>query len=60
MAIEVVEVSNAVRPSAPPSRLDTEAFHLIEATHRRIYDAATIRSHHRRPNSARHAGFDQI
>lgn len=41
-AIEVVEVSNAVRPSAPPSRLDTEAFHLIEATHRRIYDAVTL------------------
>lgn len=41
-AIEVVEVSNATRPSAPPSRLDTEAFHLIEATHSRIYNARTL------------------
>jgi acetylornithine deacetylase/succinyl-diaminopimelate desuccinylase-like protein len=40
--IEVMEVSNATRPSAPPSRLDTEAFQLIEAAHRRIYNAATL------------------
>jgi acetylornithine deacetylase/succinyl-diaminopimelate desuccinylase-like protein len=41
-AIEVVEVSNAVRPSGPPSRLDTEAFQLIEAAHRRVYNATTL------------------
>ena len=41
-AIEVVEVSNATRPSAAPSRLDTEAFQLIGATHRRIYNASTL------------------
>lgn len=41
-AIEVVEVSNAIRPSAPPSRLGTEVFQLIEAAHRRIYNATTL------------------
>jgi acetylornithine deacetylase/succinyl-diaminopimelate desuccinylase-like protein len=41
-AIEVVEVSNAIRPSASPSRLDTEAFQIIEAAHRRIYDVVTL------------------
>ncbi len=42
-AIEVVKMSGfATRPSAPPSRLDTEAFQLLEATHRRIYNVATL------------------
>jgi acetylornithine deacetylase/succinyl-diaminopimelate desuccinylase-like protein len=41
-AIEVVEVSNAIRPSASPSRLDSEAYRLIEAAYRRIYNVATL------------------
>lgn len=42
-AIEVVKVTaNATRPGASPSRLDTEAFQIIEAAHRRIYKVATL------------------
>ena len=42
-AIEVVKVTaNATRPGASPSRLDTEAFQIIEAAHRRIYNVATL------------------
>ena len=42
-AIEVVKVTAyATRPGASPSRLDTEAFQIIEAAHRRIYNVATL------------------
>jgi acetylornithine deacetylase/succinyl-diaminopimelate desuccinylase-like protein len=42
-AIEIVEVNaNNTRPGSPPSRLDTEAFQIIEAAHRRIYNVATL------------------
>jgi len=42
-AIEVVKVTaNATRPGSSPSRLDTEAFQIIEAAHRRIYNVATL------------------
>ena len=41
--VEVVMVTaNASRPSASPSRLDTEAFQLLEAAHRRIYNVSTL------------------
>jgi acetylornithine deacetylase/succinyl-diaminopimelate desuccinylase-like protein len=44
-AIEVVRMASyATRPSAPPSRLDTEAFQLLEATHQRIYNVVTLPS----------------
>lgn len=42
-AIEVVPVAGgATRPGAPPSRLDTEAFQLLEAAHKRIYNTVTL------------------
>jgi acetylornithine deacetylase/succinyl-diaminopimelate desuccinylase-like protein len=42
-AIEVLSgQSGSVRPGAPPSRLDTEAFKVIEAVNRRIYGVATL------------------
>lgn len=42
-AIQIVRnVSVATRPAAPPSRLDTEAFSIIEATHRRVYGVPTL------------------
>ena len=42
-AIEIVEVTtHSIRPGAPPSPLDTEAFQLIEAAHRRIYNVPTV------------------
>lgn len=42
-AIEVVKVtSHATRPGATPSRLNTEAFQVIEAAHQRIYNVPTV------------------
>jgi acetylornithine deacetylase/succinyl-diaminopimelate desuccinylase-like protein len=41
-AIEVVRMRSATRAGAPPSRLDTEAFQLLEAAHRRIHNAVTL------------------
>ena len=42
-AIEIVNVSSgATRPGAPPTRLDTEAFQLLETAHKRIYNVATL------------------
>lgn len=42
-AIEIVESqSHGIRPGAPPSRLDTEAFQAIEAAHKRVYNTVTI------------------
>jgi acetylornithine deacetylase/succinyl-diaminopimelate desuccinylase-like protein len=42
-AIEVVKVTTVpTRPSAPASKLDTEAFKLLEAAHQRIYNVVTV------------------
>ena len=42
-AIEVVKVTGlATRPGSPPSRLTSEAFQILEAAHRRIYNVATL------------------
>ncbi|MEO5896634.1 MAG: M20/M25/M40 family metallo-hydrolase [Vicinamibacterales bacterium] len=42
-AIEVLSgPSTSVRPAAPPSRLETEAFKVIEAVNRRVYGVATL------------------
>ncbi len=40
-AVEIVR-SPAGRPGAPPSRLDTEAFRLIEEANKRIYNVVTL------------------
>jgi acetylornithine deacetylase/succinyl-diaminopimelate desuccinylase-like protein len=42
-AVEVVDAKTAsVRPAAPPSRLDTEAFKVIEAVNQRVYQVPTL------------------
>jgi acetylornithine deacetylase/succinyl-diaminopimelate desuccinylase-like protein len=41
-AIEVTELQAATRPGAPPSRLDTEVFQLLEAAAHRVYDVPTV------------------
>lgn len=42
-AVEVVRgPGGATRPGAPPSRLDTEAFTILEEAHRRVYDVPTV------------------
>ncbi len=41
-AIEVAKVNNATRPSAAPSKLDTEGFKLLEAAHKRVYGVVTV------------------
>jgi acetylornithine deacetylase/succinyl-diaminopimelate desuccinylase-like protein len=41
-AVEVVKTERDTRPGAKPSRLDTEAFQLIEAANKRIYDVVTL------------------
>jgi acetylornithine deacetylase/succinyl-diaminopimelate desuccinylase-like protein len=41
-AVEVVKAERDTRPGAQPSRLDTEAFQLIEETNRRLYNAVTL------------------
>jgi acetylornithine deacetylase/succinyl-diaminopimelate desuccinylase-like protein len=40
-AIEIVRNQNS-RPGTPPSRLDTEAFRLIEAANKRVYNIVTL------------------
>ena len=40
--IEVVADNRNKRPSAPPSRIDSEAFHLIEAANQKVYNVITI------------------
>jgi acetylornithine deacetylase/succinyl-diaminopimelate desuccinylase-like protein len=40
--IEVVADDRNKRPSAPPSRIDAEAFHLIEAANQKVYKVITI------------------
>jgi acetylornithine deacetylase/succinyl-diaminopimelate desuccinylase-like protein len=39
-AVKVVPTNAGARPSAPPSRLDTEMFRALEATQRRLYPNA--------------------
>ena len=42
-AIELEKIlPQATRPGAPPSRLDSEAFRVIEKAYRRFYDAPTL------------------
>ncbi len=41
-AIEVTELPVATRPGAPPSRLDTEVFQLLEAADQRVYNVPTF------------------
>jgi acetylornithine deacetylase/succinyl-diaminopimelate desuccinylase-like protein len=40
--IDVVADDRNKRPSAPPSRIDSEAFHLIEAANQKVYKVITI------------------
>jgi acetylornithine deacetylase/succinyl-diaminopimelate desuccinylase-like protein len=40
-AIEIVRNGNS-RPGSPPSRLDTEAFHVLEEANRRVYNVVTL------------------
>jgi acetylornithine deacetylase/succinyl-diaminopimelate desuccinylase-like protein len=40
--IEVVADNRNKRPSAPPSRIDSEAFHLIEVANQKVYKVITI------------------
>ncbi len=42
-AIEISELKGgATRPGAPPSRLDTEAFRILEAANRKLYNVPTL------------------
>jgi acetylornithine deacetylase/succinyl-diaminopimelate desuccinylase-like protein len=40
--IEVISEARNKRPTAPPSRIDSEAFHLIEAANQKVYKVITI------------------
>ena len=42
LAVEVTELPVATRPGAPPSRLDTEVFQLLEAAAQRVYNVPTV------------------
>jgi len=41
-AVEIVPNSRGRRPVAPPSRIDTEAYKMIEAANRKVYSAITL------------------
>ncbi len=41
-AVEVIPETRNQRPGAAPSRIDSEAFHSIEAAYRKIYGAVTL------------------
>ena len=41
-AVEVVPQARNQRPGAAPSRIDSEAFHAIEAANRKIYNTVTL------------------
>jgi acetylornithine deacetylase/succinyl-diaminopimelate desuccinylase-like protein len=41
-AVEVVKTDRDTRPGAKPSRLDTEAFQILEAANTRLYNAVTL------------------
>jgi acetylornithine deacetylase/succinyl-diaminopimelate desuccinylase-like protein len=40
--VEVMADDRNKRPAAPPSRIDSEAFHLIEAANQKVYSVITI------------------
>lgn len=40
--VEVVSDDRNRRPAAPPSRIDSEAFHMIEAANQKVYGVITI------------------
>jgi len=41
-AVDVVPNVTNQRPGAPPSRIDSDAFHAIEAAYSKIYGAVTL------------------
>ncbi len=41
-AVEVVKTDRDTRPGAKPSRLDTEAFRILEETNKKYYNAVTL------------------
>jgi acetylornithine deacetylase/succinyl-diaminopimelate desuccinylase-like protein len=41
-AVEVVPDTRNQRPGAAPSRIDSEAYHSIEAAYRKVYSVATL------------------
>lgn len=41
-AVEVVKTDRDTRPGAPPSRLDTEAFQILEDANKRLYQSVTL------------------
>jgi acetylornithine deacetylase/succinyl-diaminopimelate desuccinylase-like protein len=41
-SIEIVRNNANRRPGAPPSRIDSEAFHLIEAANQKVYKVVTL------------------
>jgi acetylornithine deacetylase/succinyl-diaminopimelate desuccinylase-like protein len=41
-AIELIPENKNARPGAPPSRMDSDAYHAIEAAYKRIYGVTTI------------------
>jgi acetylornithine deacetylase/succinyl-diaminopimelate desuccinylase-like protein len=41
-AIEIVPNTTNMRPAAPPSRIDNEAFKAIDAADRKVYNVITI------------------
>lgn len=40
--VEVVKTDRDTRPGAPPSRLDTEAFQILEDANKRLYQSVTL------------------
>lgn len=41
-AIEIVQGTENERPGAPPSRIDNDAYHAIEAAYRKVYGVPTL------------------
>ena len=41
-AVELIPEAKNARPAAPPSRIDSEIYHAIEASNRKIYQIPTI------------------
>jgi len=41
-AVEIAPNTRNQRPGAPPSRIDSEAFHALEASYRKVYGVVTL------------------
>ena len=41
-AVEIVPVTRNQRPAAPPSRIDSETFHSLEAAYKKVYGVVTL------------------